>query len=261
MDAMHRLLEVMARLRDPEGGCPWDLQQTFVSLIPHTLEEAYEVAESIERGDLDELRDELGDLLFQVVFYARLAEEQRLFAFDDVAEAIADKLVRRHPHVFGDQTVDGAREQTVAWETHKARERHAASGSAVGALQGVSRTLPALVRAQKLQRRAARVGFDWPELAGVLAKVDEELEELRCELDGGGDPDRVEDELGDLLFTCVNLVRHAGHDAESVLRRASRKFERRFERMEQALRENGSDVEHTDAAAWDAAWEAAKGRG
>lgn len=258
MDNVQKLIEVMARLRDPAGGCPWDLQQTFASLIPFTLEEAYEVADCIERGALDDLRDELGDLLFQVVFYARLAEERGLFGFDEVAAAIVDKLVRRHPHVFGDAAVDDARQQSAAWEAHKARERHAAAGEAAGALHGVSRTLPALVRAQKLQRRAARVGFDWSDMAGVFAKLDEEIEELRAELDSGADAQRVEDELGDLLFTCVNLVRHAGLDAETALRRANRKFERRFTAMERTLRDQGVELEQADAERLDTAWRAVK---
>ena len=260
MDSMHRLIEVMARLRDPQGGCPWDLRQNFLSLVPHTLEEAYEVADAIERGDLDGLRDELGDLLFQVVFYARLAEERERFAFGDVAQAIADKLVRRHPHVFGNATVDTAQQQTAAWEAHKARERHAAAGQPVGALHGVSQALPALVRAQKLQRRAARVGFDWPDIEGPFAKVEEELAELRAELNAGGGRRRVEEELGDLLFSCVNLIRHAGFDAETVLRGASRKFERRFAAMEDILEKRNAGVAESDAAALEAAWETAKDR-
>lgn len=251
----------MQRLRDPERGCPWDLEQDFASLVPHTLEEAYEVAEAIESKDYAELQDELGDLLFQVVFYAQLAAEQSRFDFDDVVQAIADKLVRRHPHVFGDHEVADAQHQTQAWEAHKASERQRKAGAtAAGALAGVSRTLPSLSRAQKLQRRAARVGFDWPEVSGVLAKIEEELAECRAEL-RGGDRARLQEEVGDLLFACVNLARHVDVDAETALRQGNRKFEARFEAMERHLQTQGIDVEGAGLDQLDAAWEAVKRAG
>jgi MazG family protein len=230
---MKRLLEIMARLRDPERGCPWDKVQNFRTIAPYTIEEAYEVAEACESGDAAALKDELGDLLFQTVFHARMAEEAGLFDFADVAEAISDKMVRRHPHVFGDAAIADADAQTVAWEETKAQER--AAGGAVSVLDGVGVALPALTRAEKLQKRAARVGFDWPDAASVVAKIDEELDELRAEINLGADPARVEDELGDVLFTIVNLARHLRVDPEQALRAASRKFERRFRAMEAAV--------------------------
>lgn len=248
----------MARLRDPDSGCPWDRQQTYATLVPYTLEEAYEVAESIAKGDYDELRDELGDLLFQVVFYAQIASEEQRFQFDDVATAITDKLVRRHPHVFGDQQVVNAEMQTVAWEQHKARERRAKAGAA-GALDGVAGALPALVRAQKLQRRAARVGFDWSDIQAVIDKVDEELRECRAELDGGDATSALREEVGDLLFACVNLARHAGFDAESALRDANTKFERRFRRVEAMLNAQGTTAEQSGAEQMNTLWEQVKG--
>ena len=257
MDAMQRLLDIMRRLRDPQQGCPWDLDQDFASLVPHTLEEAYEVADAIERQDYDELRDELGDLLFQVVFYAQLGAEQQRFDFQDIAAAIADKLVRRHPHVFADQQLNDAQQQTVAWETHKAAERAGKAEADAGALAGVSRTLPSLSRAQKLQRRAQRVGFDWPDVDGVIDKIEEELSECRAELHGG-DHARIEDEVGDLLFACVNFARHLGVDAETALRRANRKFEYRFQGMEQYMDEQGLTVQGASLEQMDAAWDAIK---
>jgi ATP diphosphatase len=252
---MERLLAIMARLRAPQGGCPWDLEQTERSLVPHTLEEAYEVAEAIEHGTPQDLRDELGDLLFQVVFYARLAEERGAFDFHAVAEAISDKLVRRHPHVFGDARVRDAEHQTAAWERHKAAERKAKAQH--GALDGVSRALPALTRAQKLGRRAARVGFDWPDLEGVLAKLEEEIGEVRAEL-AAGDTRRLADEVGDLLLTCANIARHVGVDAETALRGANHRFETRFRAMEARLAAEGRGVRETDAPALDRLWQAVK---
>lgn len=232
MDEIKRLLEIMARLRDAATGCPWDKEQNFRTIAPYTVEEAYEVAEACETGDPAALKDELGDLLFQTVFHARMAEEAGLFAFADVAAAISDKMVRRHPHVFGDVKIDGVDAQTVAWEETKAKER--AAGGAESVLDGVGVGLPALTRAEKLQKRAARVGFDWPNAAPVIAKIDEELDELRGEIETGGDPARIEDEFGDLLFAVTNLGRHLRVDPEQALRAASRKFERRFRAMEAA---------------------------
>src|SRR5579885_607946 len=198
---LSRLLEIMARLRDPANGCPWDREQNFASIAPYTIEEAYEVAEACERGDPAALREELGDLLFQVVFHARMAEEAGLFAFDDVAEATSDKMVRRHPHVFGDTRIADAAAQTEAWEAHKAREREAGGGAA-SALDGVALALPALLRAAKISRRAARIGFDWPDARGVLAKIREEIGEIEAEL-AEADRGRLEDEVGDLLFAAA----------------------------------------------------------
>ena len=235
---IRRLLDIMARLRDPDGGCPWDVEQTFATIAPYTIEEAYEVADAIERDDLDHLRDELGDLLLQVVFHARMAEEAGAFAFADVVTAICDKMIRRHPHVFADAEVHTAEAQTRAWEDHKAAERHAARTATGGAdephsvLDGVPVALPAATRAAKLQKRAARIGFDWPDVRSAMAKFAEETGELEHELDTGGDPDRVEDEMGDVLFTCVNVARKLDVDPEAALRRANAKFERRFRRVE-----------------------------
>ena len=251
-----RLLEIMARLRDPEHGCPWDREQTWGSIVPHTIEEAYEIADAVERGDVDHVRDELGDLLFQVVFQSRIAEEQGLFRFDDVVDAISDKLERRHPHVFGDATIGNAAEQTAAWEEHKAAERRA-KGGAAGALDGVALGLPALVRAAKLGRRAAQVGFDWPDPAGVLGKVREEIEELQQAV-ATGEAAHVREEIGDLLFSVAQLSRHLDVDAEAALRDASGKFERRFRRIEASLAEEGRTAADASMAELEAQWERAK---
>jgi len=251
-----RLLGIMARLRDPEHGCPWDREQTWGSIVPHTIEEAYEIAEAVERGDVDQVRDELGDLLFQVVFQARIAEEQALFRFDDVADAISNKLERRHPHVFGDATIGSAAEQTAAWEEHKAAERRA-KGGAAGALDGVTLGLPALVRAAKLGRRAAQVGFDWPGAAGVLEKVREEIEELQRAL-ATGDSAHVREELGDLLFSVAQLSRHLDVDPEAALRDAGGKFERRFRRIEAFLAEEDRTAADASMAELEALWARAK---
>ena len=260
MSAINQLLEVMRRLRDPQAGCPWDREQTYRSLVPHTLEEAYEVADAIEQDDLQHLPDELGDLLFQVVFYAQIAQEEGRFDFEDVARGICDKLVRRHPHVFADATIDSAEEQTQAWEEHKRRERdRKATQAQAGTLEGVSLALPALVRAAKLQRRAARVGFDWPEVEGVFAKVREELAELDTELQAEATPERLAEELGDLLFSCVNLARHLNVEPEAALRTANLKFEQRFRHIEAELQASGG-VEQASLQEMDAAWEAAKQR-
>ncbi|HYN76327.1 MAG TPA: nucleoside triphosphate pyrophosphohydrolase, partial [Lamprocystis sp. (in: g-proteobacteria)] len=238
-NSIDALLTIMARLRDPVGGCPWDLAQSFRTILPYTLEEAYEVAEAIECGSLTDLRDELGDLLFQVVFHARMAQEQGAFAFPDVVRAICDKMVRRHPHVFGAADLADAAAVRHHWEQEKAAERARAgeSGSetVAGALAGVAQALPALVRAEKLQRRAARVGFDWEAIDGVFAKVTEELDECRETLAAHADPTARVHEMGDLLFSCVNLARHLGVDAEQALRAANHRFERRFGSVEAGL--------------------------
>ena len=255
--AIDRLLEIMVRLRDPVAGCPWDLQQDFRSIAPHTLEEAYEVADAIERGDLQALRDELGDLLFQVAFHSQLASERGAFAFDDVVDAICDKLTRRHPHVFGGVPVAGAAEQSRVWETLKAEERKAL-GQGNGALAGVPMALPALSRARKLGRRAADAGFDWPDASGPRAKIDEELAELDRVIDEGSNAGRLEAELGDLLFSVVNLARHLDIDPEAALRRANVRFERRYAHLEQALAARGIDPGTAGHEVLDQLWVAAK---
>ena len=250
-----RLLAIMAALRTPDTGCPWDLQQSFDSIAPYTLEEAYEVADAIARRDFPALRDELGDLLLQVVYHARMAEEAGHFAFADVARGIADKMVRRHPNVFAGQAVADAEAQSLAWEATKAAER--ARGGETGVLAGVAAALPALARAEKLTRRAARVGFDWPTAQAVLDKLDEELAELRAELPAA-DPDRLEDELGDMLFVMANLARKLGIDPEVALRRANRKFVRRFGTIEARLAAEGRRPEQASLAEMEAHWQAAK---
>jgi ATP diphosphatase len=256
---IRRLLDIMARLRDPEGGCPWDVEQTFDTIAPYTIEEAYEVADAIQRGDSADLRDELGDLLLQVVFHARIAEEAGLFAFEDVAGAIADKMVRRHPHVFGDETVETEAAQRIAWEDVKAAERaEKARGAPASVLDDVPLALPALLRAEKLQKRAARVGFDWAEAAPILAKIEEEIAELRHEMESGGGKARLADEMGDLLFVAVNLARHLRLDPETALRGTNAKFERRFRRIEALCRESGRDPDAMSLDELDAFWGRAK---
>ncbi len=254
-----RLLEIMSRLRAPQGGCPWDLAQTFASIAPHTVEEAYEVVEAIETGDRAALKDELGDLLFQVVFYAQMAKEEGSFDFADVVAAICDKMERRHPHVFGDQTIADVQAQTVQWEAQKARERQQKAGNQrQSALAGVSTALPAQTRALKLQARAGRVGFDWPEAAQVFDKIAEEIEEVRAELGDTVDQDRLEDEVGDLLFACVNLARKLKVDPETALRRGNRKFERRFHHIERELAGQGRTPGEASLDEMEALWAAAK---
>lgn len=259
--AITRLLRILARLRDPERGCPWDLAQDFRSIVPHTLEEAYEVADAIESGDLRHLRDELGDLLFQVIFLSRLAEELSLFDFDAVAQALADKLVRRHPHVFGEARIGSVAEQSHAWDQIKAAERK--ERSAMGEpseLDGVPAKLPALSRAAKLGRRAGRVGFDWDDVEGSLAKVEEELGELKEALGLVPRGNEVEEELGDLLFSITNLARHLRLDPEAALRRATRKFERRFRHVERLLREQGRRPSREHREEMERYWRQAKNR-
>jgi ATP diphosphatase len=248
------LLKIMARLRDPVNGCPWDLAQDFQSIAPYTLEEAYEVVDSIEGGRPHELRDELGDLLFQVAFHSQLASEAGWFEFDDVVQGICDKMLRRHPHVFADAVIDDAEAQTHAWEQHKQQER----GEQQSVLSGVPLALPALTRANKLQRRAARVGFDWPDVEGVQAKVAEELAELRHEIDSGSDGETLAGEAGDLLFAAVNLVRHAGIDPEQALRQGNRKFESRFREVEARCAADGVDMATAGIDALERYWQLAK---
>ena len=276
-DAVVRLVEIMAALRDPNTGCPWDLAQSHRTLAPFALEEAYEVVEAIERGDPDDLCDELGDLLFQVVFHARVAQEAGAFAFDDVAEAISAKMLRRHPHVFARPDVSrpdvfvrpvleagaipkgGA--ENKSWEAIKAAERAARGlrADGQGALAGVPSALPALTRALKLQRKAAAVGFDWGNARLVLAKIREEIEEIEHELDG--EPDALAGEIGDLLFAVVNLARHAGVDPETATRATNRKFERRFAFIERELAARGQTAQAATLLEMDALWDLAKQRG
>lgn len=252
---MTELLEIMRRLRDPDGGCPWDLQQTFETIAPYTVEEAYEVADAIARNSMDDLVDELGDLLFQVVFHAQMASEAGAFDFDDVARAIIGKMVRRHPHVFGDAQARTAEEQTAAWEETKARERSARAQPSV--LDGVAVGLPALTRALKLSRRAARVGFVWPSAQEVVAKLHEEVAELEVELERG-DREKARQELGDILFVCANLARELDVDPEAALRETNDKFIRRFSFIERALAEMGSAPEASSLEEMDALWNQAK---
>jgi MazG family protein len=258
MRPLDRLLEVMARLRDPECGCPWDRQQDFSTIAPYTIEEAYEVADAIARGDVVALKDELGDLLFQVVFHARMAEERSLFAFEDVAEAIADKMERRHPHVFGGVQIDSVAAQDQAWEEHKAaerRDRAQASGAAESVLDGVALALPALLRADKIQKRAARIGFDWPDARPVFDKLKEEIAELETEILKPGERGALEDEMGDILFAAANLARKLDIDPEAALRRATAKFERRFRRVETLAAEGATGI---DLDSLEALWQQVK---
>lgn len=253
---MDRLLEIMRRLRDPETGCPWDIEQTFETIAPYTIEEAYEVADAVERGAMDELEGELGDLLLQAVYFAQMAEEAGHFTFQNIVRGISDKMVARHPHVFGDESRDkSAEQQTVDWETIKAAER--AGKAQKGALDGVALNLPALLRALKLQKRAARVGFDWADVNDVLAKITEEAAELAEARDTMG-PDEVEDEFGDLLFVMVNLGRHLGVEPEAALRRTNAKFTRRFGAVEARLAERGKTPATSDLAEMDALWDQVK---
>lgn len=253
--SIQTLLDIMAQLRNPDNGCPWDQEQDFRSIAPYTLEEAYEVVDAIERDDHADLQDELGDLLFQVVYHARMAEEAGWFRFSDVVKSICEKMVRRHPHVFADESITDAEAQTRAWEQYKQNERGTEVDSA---LDGVPVALPALTRACKLQRKAARVGFDWPDSDGPAAKVSEELAELHTEIAANAGFDAMEDEAGDLLFASVNLIRHAGIDPESALRRASDKFARRFRQVEHRCRESGRAVNEVDLETLDRHWETVK---
>jgi MazG family protein len=256
------LLAVVARLRDPEQGCPWDLKQTFRTILPYTLEEAYEVAEAIEADDMVELCEELGDLLFQVAIYARMAEEKGDFDFGDVVASISTKMIRRHPHVFGDAEVATEAEVRENWETMKAAEREAKGKRLrTSVLEGVAQALPALVRAEKLQKRAARVGFDWDDLDGVVDKVREELVECEQTFSEHADPTERVHEIGDLLFSCVNLARHLGVDAEQALRSANHRFERRFQRVEVCLRASGKAPDRAHRDEMERLWETVKHEG
>jgi ATP diphosphatase len=257
------LLRIMAALRDPKTGCPWDVEQDFASIAPYTIEEAYEVADAIDRGNWADLRDELGDLLLQVVFHAQMAQEAGHFRFADVVDAVCDKLVRRHPHVFPDAdgkllSVADADAQTAAWEELKRREREASGDADTSALAGVPRGLPEWQRALKLQKRASRVGFDWASPGPVIDKLHEELDEVRAEIDGGAPPERIVDEIGDVLFVCVNLARLAKVDYSQALRAANAKFERRFRRMEALAEADGTPLARLDLERQEAYWQRAK---
>ena len=258
MNSMDKLLEIMATLRDPEKGCPWDREQDFSSIAPYTIEEAYEVADAIDRDDMQSLRGELGDLLFQVVYHAQLAAEKGHFKFNDIVDGINRKLLIRHPHVFGTETIDSARAQSQAWEKQKLQERRAAAPDNLSILAGISFNLPALTRAQKLQLRAAHAGFDWDNIQDVMKKIEEELEELASELTDQPDQFRLQDELGDLLFSCVNLARYMNIDAESTLRAANRKFEQRFRYIEEALQAQNRALDDASLEEMDKLWEESK---
>lgn len=257
---IQKLLDVMAQLRDPDTGCPWDLQQDFSSLAPYTIEEAYEVVDAIRRDDIDGLRDELGDLLLQVVFHSRVAEEAGAFSFDDVAEGIADKMLRRHPHVFGTEEEKNRGAVAGSWERIKADERAVSKPAGLSILDGIAAALPSLKRAEKLGKRAAGVGFDWPDHAGPMAKIAEELAELERAMNTGNAAHEAE-ELGDLLFAVANLARHLDIDPEEALAAANHKFERRFRHMEQAIRQTGADITTLDLDALEAHWQTVKSRG
>ena len=260
--ALERLLGIMARLRNPDGGCPWDLEQTFASIAPYTIEEAYEVEDAIRRNDMAALRDELGDLLLQVVFHSRMAQEAGLFDFAAVADTISDKLIRRHPHVFGDVQADRPETVSLNWESIKAAERAEKEKQSPPdispVLSGVASGLPGLTRAVKLQNRAARVGFDWPDKAPVLAKIKEELQELEDEIISNDSHERMLEEFGDFLFVVANLARHLKLDPEDCLRFANHKFENRFSMMEKILNSDGKKLQDCDLATMDAAWDQAK---
>jgi MazG family protein len=249
------LLAVMARLRDPQTGCPWDREQSYASIVPYTIEEAYEVADAITREDWPELRDELGDLLFQVVFYAQIAREEGRFDFNDVARGIVEKMIRRHPHVFADAHYANAAEQTAAWERLKAAEK---AEPPAGTLAGIPLALPALTRAVKLQKKASKVGFDWGALEPILAKIEEEIGEIRHEIITQAPKERLADELGDVLFAVANLARHLQLDPEAALRGTNAKFERRFRQIEQWLAEQGRTPVESTLEEMDDLWERAK---
>ncbi|PJG59089.1 nucleoside triphosphate pyrophosphohydrolase [Aeromonas cavernicola] len=254
---LSQLLDIMTRLRDPQHGCPWDLKQSFQSIVPHTLEEAYEVADAIETEDWQGLKGELGDLLFQVVFYAQLGKEQGLFDFADIVDTVSEKLIRRHPHVFSDADLGSEQAVKANWEAEKAKERAALDQESV--LDDIPQALPALTRAAKIQKRCATVGFDWKTLGPVVAKVHEEIDEVMAEvLMADVDEARVSDELGDLLFATVNLVRHLGNDPEQVLRAANAKFERRFRHVEQMIAAEGLNITACSLEKLDAAWDRVK---
>jgi len=255
---LDRLIYVMQRLRDRETGCPWDIEQNFETIAPYTIEEAYEVYDAIHNGTMADVKDELGDLLLQVVFHARMAEERQEFGFHDVAAAISEKMVRRHPHVFANGNADTPDKVKTNWEETKAAERKEKDANDT-ALSGVALALPALTRAEKLSKRAARVGFTWPNAEWVFRDLDEEIDELKEEIADGSDPDRLEDELGDVLFTVANLARVLGVDPEAALRRTNRKFTKRFQAMEKGLKDEGRSLPDCTLEEMDARWDSVKG--
>ncbi len=260
MNNLEKLLDIMRALRDPETGCPWDQKQDLSSITTYTIEEAYEIADTIERGDMLELKDELGDLLFHIVFYAQMAEEQKEFCFDDIVEAINDKLIRRHPHVFTDAEAGSDEELLKAWEQQKASEREAKekSDEAASALDGIASTLPALKWAEKIQKRAAHTGFDWDELAPVLDKLNEEIAELKHKVEVENNHERIIDEMGDVLFSCVNLSRHLGVSAEQALRQGNQKFIQRFQQMEKLIAAEERAIDEYSLEELEAQWQKAK---
>jgi len=255
------LLNIMTQLRDPENGCPWDIEQTFDTISPHTIEEAYEVAEAIDNKDMEELKSELGDLMFQVVFYSQMAKEEGSFSFNDVLDSINQKMIDRHPHVFGEEKITDARAQIIAWEETKAEERRRkseTSSAPLSALDGVANALPALVRAVKLQNRAARVGFDWPDINPVFDKIDEEIQELKEEIQSESSTAHIEEEYGDLLFVIANLGRHLGLDAEISLKKANNKFTRRFNGVETKLSNRNKSPKTSNLEEMDNLWNEVK---
>jgi len=261
MNEMQTLLDVMARLRDPEHGCPWDKQQTFQSILPHTLEEVFEVADAIDKNDMSSLREELGDLLFQVVFYTQIAKEVGEFDFADVVAEINDKLIQRHPHVFSNAEIESVEAQGQAWEKHKERERQAKAAEQnrlPSVLDNVPLALPGLMRSIKLQRRAARLGFDWPNVEPVLAKIEEELAEVREALVEGGDADKLMHEIGDLLFSCTNLARHVNVDPEVAMRGINHRFELRFRRVEELAAQQSQPLSAMSLDEMNELWNQAK---
>jgi ATP diphosphatase len=263
LEQITRLQHIMAALRDPQTGCPWDREQDFASIAPYTIEEAYEVADAIRSASPDKLKEELGDLLLQIIFHARMAEELGQFTLADVAAAISEKMIRRHPHVFGTAAAKTAEAVRTSWEDIKAAERQSEAGAGtVSLLDGIATSLPAMMRAVKLQKRAARVGFDWPDLAAVLDKMQEEIAELRAELDSGAaDPQRLQEETGDILFVAANIARKAGVDPETALLACNDKFQKRFTYIEQNIDKTGKSLEEVTLDEMEALWQEAKGKG
>lgn len=256
MKGIQALIDVMAKLRDPNGGCPWDLEQTFESILPYTIEEAYEVADAVERGDMADFKEELGDLLLQVVFQSQMADEKGLFNIDQVAQAEADKLVSRHPHVFGDQTAKNAEDVVSIWNAQKDKEK---AGKVTHVLDGVTKGLPALMRGQKIHRKVAKLGFDWPSTDDVVAKLDEEVAELKHAI-ASKDQDNLVEELGDILFVACVLAEHIGTDAETALRNANNKFIKRFNAVEDLMKQNSQQLGKTTLAQMDEHWNTVKKR-
>ena len=264
MSAINELIDLMSKLRDPVSGCPWDQEQTFTSIAPYTIEEAYEVVDAIERNSMDDLKDELGDLLFQIIFYSQMAKEKDFFDFDVVVDNIVRKMKKRHPHVFGDMDIKTAEEQTALWEKIKSEERQKSRDNADtkpvrhSVIADVPKTLPGLTRAFKLHSKAARIGFDWDDISGVMEKLDEEIKEIQHEIDNGAEHHRMQDEIGDLLFVTTILARHARVDPEAAIRHANRKFERRFSRVEALLVEENINIADASLEKMDALWNVAK---